>query len=108
MNLLKNLLVGVVCIVTFVFGYYFLTQSTDDFSLDSLAANSDELVGRTAVFIERRTQLDALDLQTALFTDARFTSLRTYTIAVPEQAVGREDIFATPQSVPVTRTAPLP
>ena len=108
MTFLKNLLVGVICIVIFVFGYYFLTQSKSDFTLDSLTTNSDQLVARTSVFIERRSQLEALDLQTELFTNPKFTSLRSYTTAVPEQAVGRENIFAAPQSVPTTRTVPQP
>ena len=108
MTFLKNLLVGIICIVIFVFGYYFLTRSETDFSLDSLTANSDELVARTAIFIERRSQLEALDLQTELYTDPTFTSLQSYSTAVPEQVVGRENIFAVPQSVPTTRTVPKP
>lgn len=108
MTFLKNLLVGIICIVIFVFGYYFLTQSDADFSLDSLTTNSDQLVARTSVFIERRSKLESLDLQTELFTDVRFTSLRSYSTAIPEQAIGRDNIFAAPQSVPTTRTAPLP
>lgn len=108
MNFLKNLLIGIICIVIFVFGYYFLTQSRSDFNLDSLSTNSDDLVSRTSVFIERRSKLEALDLKTDLFTDSRFTSLRSYSTAVPEQSVGRTNIFATPQAVPVTRTTPLP
>lgn len=108
MNLLKNILVGIICIVIFLFGYYFLTQSNSDFTLDSLSTNPDQLVARTSVFIERRNKLEALDLKTDLFTDVRFTSLRSYSTAIPEQAVGRTNIFAAPQAVPVTRTTPLP
>lgn len=108
MNFIKNLLIGVICIVIFIFGYYFLTQSNADFTLDSFTADSDQLVNRTSVFIVRRSQLEALDLQTKLFTDPRFTSLKSYSTPVPDQPVGRDNIFAAPLVVPVTRTAPLP
>ena len=58
MALLKNLFVGVVCILIIGFGYYFLTNSVTDFTLDGVAVNADDLVARTEVFIERRTTLE--------------------------------------------------
>lgn len=107
MAFVKNLFIGIICIVIFAFGYYFLTQNGSDFNLDGSIVVSDDLISRTAIFIERRAILESLNLDTKIYSDPRFNTLRSYTTTVPEQPIGRENIFAVPVAVPEARTATL-
>ena len=96
-DILKNLLVGIVAILMCALGYYLYTQSgANTLSLDGTSVNSDDLLSRTEIFIERRAVLEAITIKIDLFSDPRFTSLRSYTTSVPEQSVGRLNIFDAP------------
>jgi hypothetical protein len=98
---LKNLLVLVAFIVLVALGYYLFTQN--DSMVLSLVKGTDvspELLEQTSVFIEHRNELEGLTLDTALFTNPAFTSLRSYTTEIPEQQVGRTNIFNTANPVP--------
>lgn len=77
-------------------GYYFFLSdnngapvsfSTSDVMMQNMLANSQ-------LFIDRRQALEAVRLDTVLFTDARFLSLRAYTTPIQEQPIGRNDPFA--------------
>lgn len=105
---LKNILVGGVFILLLGLGYYMISQSDSvTLSTDGVSLVSDNLLANTQAFIDRGATLQQLQIQTDIFTDTRFTSLRSYATAVPEQSVGRSNIFDAPSAVPTTRTVPI-
>ena len=98
---LKNLLVLAVFIILIVLGYFMMTQrSAGTLSLAIGEDVSPVLLQKTQIFIERRAALQARTLDMSLFTDPSFTSLRSYATEVPEQPVGRTNIFDAPAPVP--------
>ena len=100
-QVLKNILVLGAFIAVVVLGYYLFTQR--DSTTLSFVKGSDvspELLAKTSVFIVRRAKLEGLTLDTSMFTDPSFTSLRSYTTEIPEQTVGRTNLFDAASPVP--------
>jgi hypothetical protein len=87
-----------------IFLGYLLFVQPSQFSLDGGAVNplADSVLAKTQVFIERRTQLDQVTLDSSLFTDPRFTALRSYTVALSAQSVGKTSLFDLPPSLAET------
>lgn len=105
---LKNLVVGILFIGVVAAGYFMYTQrDSATLTLDGMSPRSEDLVARTQVFIDRRAELETLKLDIAFFQDARFSSLRSYSTIVPDQNVGRVNIFEAALAVPTTRTVPV-
>jgi|GEM_PF-1247035 len=104
---LKNLLVLIVFVVLVALGYYLFTER-DSGALSLLKSTdvSPALLAKTSVFIEHRTALEQLKLDTSIFTNPSFTSLRSYSADIPDQTIGRVNIFdpATPVPAPVPVT----
>lgn len=59
----------------------------------------EELINKTQGFIERSAQLQKITIDQSFFTDPTFTSLRSFSTDVPEQTVGRTDIFGEAESI---------
>ena len=107
-NTLKNILVGGAFILLLIAGFFMISQTDSvTLSLDGVSLVSGDLLAKTQVFIGRGATLQALEIKTELLTDMRFTSLRSYTTEIPEQSVGRTNIFEAPTAVPTTRTVPV-
>jgi hypothetical protein len=105
---LKNLLVLAGFIVVLGMGYFMFTQSSaSTWSLVQADEVSPVLLEKTQVFIERRSELEARTLDISLFQDPAFTSLRSYTTDIPDQPVGRADIFDDAQPVPTVTPVPI-
>lgn len=105
---LKNLLVLIVFISLLALGYYLFTER-DALTL-TLGGGGDVspvLLQETQVFIERRAELESRSLDMSLFTNPAFTSLRSYTTLIPEQTIGRSNIFDTPSPVPTVTPVTL-
>lgn len=98
---LKNLLVFAGFVAVLGAGYFMFTQnSTTTGSLFDREKVSPVLLEKTQVFIERRAELEARTLDVSLFQDPAFTSLRSYTTDIPDQPVGRTNIFDEAQPIP--------
>ena len=105
---LKNILVGGVFILLLAVGYYMISQTDSvTLSLDGVSLVSGDLLAKTQAFIDRGATLQSLEIKTSVLTDPHFTSLRSYTTEIPDQSVGRVNIFDTPAAVPTTRTVPI-
>jgi hypothetical protein len=105
---LKNILVGGAFVILIALGYYMISQSDSvSLTLDGVSLVSGDLLAKTQVFIDRGATLQALSVKTDVLTDSRFTSLYSYTTEIPEQSVGRSNIFDVPAAVPTTRTVPI-
>lgn len=97
---LKNILVGIICLILFGFAYFFFTGGTEDESLNEQSANDQAaLLTKTQSFIERSQILQGISIDTAFFNDTAFTSLRSYSTEVPNQPLGRNDIFGTNENI---------
>lgn len=93
---LKNLLtILALATVTFI-GYYLYTQQ----SSSVLSSGTDEtqlqdMLARTQVFIRHSEELNRIgSINTGLFTDPRFSTLRSFSRPIQESLVGRNDPFA--------------
>lgn len=77
---------------------YTLFVQPNQFALEEGATNplADGVLLKTQVFIERRSQLDRVTIDSKLFTDERFTALRSYTAALANQTVGKSSLFDVP------------
>ncbi len=98
---LKNLLTLAVFVILVGLGYYLFTQAgTGGLDITGSDTVSPDLLQKTQVFIERRSALDQVALETDFLTVAPFTTLRSYTTEIPDQTVGRSNIFDTAAPVP--------
>ncbi len=97
--LIKNIFVIVVCIAVAAVAYYviFSTDGTDAVSDSSTVRQ--ELLDKTQSFIERSAKLQQVNIDQSFFTDSTFTSLRSFSTAVPDQPLGRDDIFDSASSI---------
>ncbi|MFM2340128.1 MAG: hypothetical protein RLZZ360_764 [Candidatus Parcubacteria bacterium] len=98
--MIQKIILGIGALGLFYLGYVLFIQ-TDEFALEDSAVNpmADNLVAKTQVFIGRRAQLDQVAIESALFTDPRFTTLRSYTTELSDQSVGKSSIFELPDAV---------
>lgn len=99
-QILKNLGIFIICIAVVAVGYYFIKG--DGSKASELGADSavrEELINKTQAFIERSNQLQQIQIDPNFFTDATFTSLRSFSTPVPDQTIGRTDIFSDPVAI---------
>ncbi len=96
----QKLILGVGAIGLLYLGYTLFMQG-DQFALTEGAVDplADAVLVKTQVFIERRSQLDQVAIDGGLFTDERFTSLRSYTAALSNQELGKTSLFEVPDDL---------
>ena len=100
---IKNILALVVIAAVAGLGYFlFIQPDSTTLSLDGYAELSGQLLVKTQVFIERRQLLETLQLDLNIFTDNRFVSLRSFETEIPDQSVGKNNIFNEAEPLPVT------
>ena len=95
-NTAKNLVV-ILGLITVAFAAYFMFQQQTATTL-SFDANEDVLrnmLANSQLFIERRRQLEEVDLDLSFFEDDRFQALESYDQPIVEQSVGRDNPFRT-------------
>lgn len=91
---IKNIMAVVVIAAVAALGYFlFIQTDSTPLSIDGYAEISSQLLIKTQVFIDRRQQLENTQLDLAVLTDSRFVSLRSFETEVPEQTVGKNNIF---------------
>jgi len=90
---LKNILVLVVGVVLFG-GGYFLLFSPSSFLLENANGPIDaQILFETQQFIAHRQVLEAVSLNTELFSDTRFTLLQSFASPVADQPIGKTSLF---------------
>lgn len=93
-NLTKNLVIILgLATVGFAAYFVFMKQADPAISFETNQAMLESMLANSQLFIERRQQLETVSLDTSLFDDERFTSLRSYSRPVEEQLIGRDDPF---------------
>ena len=91
----KNLILGaaIVVIVTVAMFYFFGKGPAEDTSLLKAEPSSEAaMVG--ARVLSLLTQIKSLQIDTDLFLDPAYRTLRDYSVVVPPQNVGRPNPFA--------------
>lgn len=85
-------------VITIAFSiYYFYTQQSPRLSFSENDQTLENMLNNTRQFIERREQLNRVNLDLGFFTDERFQSYQSYSTPIVERPVGRSDPFATPE-----------
>ena len=93
-GILKNILI-ILGLATVAFAGYYMYIQQGTTTLDGTSdAQFQAMLTNTQVFIERRQELDAIDLDTSIFEDRRFTTLITYTQPLEPIQTGRTNPFA--------------
>ncbi len=90
----KNILFLTLALVIVGVGYYIYTN--DEMGVLNVKENGQltrNLESETTAFIEKLNVLEKVKLQTEIFDDPMFNSLRSYATPVPELEVGRENPF---------------
>lgn len=92
----KNLIV-ILGLITVAFGGYFMfmQQSATTLSFEANDTVLRNMQTNSQLFIQRRQQLAAIELDVSFFTDDRFLSLQSYDGPIVEQPVGRDNPFRT-------------
>ncbi len=104
--LLKNIFVGIICLILFGFAYFFLVGNDDgEFETSTNEEAQAALLSKTQSFIERSRKLQEISIDTTFFTNTAFTSLRSFTTSVPNQPLGKNDIFGSAQKVSTKSSA---
>ncbi len=82
----------VVVIVMAAIGYFYVTGSSAPAGSSGLTAESNGDVGLAEVNL--LNQIQSIQINSSLFQDNTFLSLRDYTVDIPSQNVGRPNPFA--------------
>lgn len=98
-TLIKNITVALVVLTMAFLGYYLFTMR-DEITLSSGTATGQDLFGDVQKYAERRQVLDQVKLDTSVFSDERFLSLKGYTPTIPVYQEGRQNPFAIAESQP--------
>jgi len=95
MSNLTKYLVIFLGLATVGFAAYFVFMKDADpvVSFESDPAMLEAMLANSQLFIERRQNLEMISLEVDLFTDERFTSLKSYTRPTIKPPVGRPDPF---------------
>ncbi len=90
---LKNIAMVLVVLSLAFLGYYvFIQKDTSSLALEGNAV-SQELFANVQKYGERRNQLDQIKLDTSIFSDELFLSLKGYPREIPDQTIGRKNPF---------------
>ena len=86
-------IIAIIIVAVIAYFYYTGTQTSPDAgsSLSTVSAN-DQAVG--AQVLALLNQIQSLKIDTSLFKDPTYLTLRDYTVAIPSVPVGRDDPFA--------------
>jgi hypothetical protein len=99
---MKNLILILGVLVIGAAGVYLFTKRDATQELFTAGVPvSEEVLANTQVFMERRAVLESLAIDRSLFSDPRFTSLRSFETPIMERPVGRPNPFepaVTPRS----------
>jgi hypothetical protein len=93
----KNVFIIIVCILVAGAAYYFLTDDSLAPGITDGSEVRQDLLNKTQSFIERSAKIQQINIDTAFLTDPTFTSLRSFATPVPNQPLGRADLFGSTQ-----------
>jgi hypothetical protein len=98
-KIITNLVIVLGLITVAAGGYYVFIQKEDSvLNFSSNDQTMQNMLNNTQVFISRRQELNKVNMSEniSIFDDAQFRSLRSFSSAVQERPVGRNNPFGTP------------
>jgi len=91
-TILQNIVFGITILAFAFFGYQVLFMDEDP--LAETQENGESAAAYSREFLTRLNQLEKMQIDKSIFTDARFESLVDYREDVPPQEVGRTNPFS--------------
>lgn len=101
---MKNLILILGIITIAAAGYYFYVKQEGDVSFDDNAIVTANMLASTQVFMERRAILESLSVDTSIFENEKFTTLRSFNQPIVERPLGRTNPFDPPEPPPLNTT----
>jgi hypothetical protein len=91
---MKNIAVVLLALTVAYFGYAMYQENkTSSLNIGGSGTFTEEKLAETQLFIERRTILNSITLDTTIFDDPVFRSYQGINATVEESGVGRENPF---------------
>lgn len=91
MNILKNLVVLIGLVLVAGLGYYLYTTK-GSFGLDASTDNL-QVEAESAELLRKIDSIKRINIERGVFSDPRFTNLRSFATPVPVYPVGRDNPF---------------
>ena len=94
---MKNIVVILLALTAAFAAYYFYIQDKNmSLDTDGGVDVTDEILMNTQLFIEHRTTLSAIQMNTDIFENEVFLSYQTFAKPLPDESYGRQNPFANP------------
>jgi len=93
-NLLKNLLIAFGITILLGVVYFFVLKDTADTEIpDSTEAAGQDITLKTADILANTQKIRKYTLDTSLFSDTRFATLKDSAVVIPDVSTGRKNPF---------------
>lgn len=92
-NPLEYLIIGVIIVGLLGLGALLLFRPESLINKADSTVKENQLLARASVFMEHRIALSEVVINTDIFKDTRFKQLRNDRLFIPEQPVGKADLF---------------
>lgn len=93
-NPLEYMLIGLIVIAFVGFGFLLLFRPSLIFDQGITNSGDTVLLTKAQMFIGYRQTLSSVSLDTSFFNEPLFQALRNDVVSVPEQPVGKSDLFS--------------
>jgi hypothetical protein len=92
---LTNIIVLIGIVITSVAGYFLFSQNSAPLlSSNTTNTQQEQLLASSQLFVERSRTLSQIDMDTSIFEDEVFNSLKSYSPPLNEFEFGRSNPFA--------------
>jgi hypothetical protein len=97
----KSTIIVIIIIVAAVIGYFYYEGSIP--AVNTGLTQIDAMSGDDIMVTQLLAQVDTIRIDTKLFTDMAFKSLKDYTVSIQPLGVGRQNPFAPVPGMVVTK-----
>jgi hypothetical protein len=93
-NQLQNIILIMSSVMILALGsYLLLNRGTNNLNTESGTLTRNEIFTRSGDIFGRLQSIQSININTAIFSNPQFIGLQTFTQSVPEQPVGKQEIF---------------
>lgn len=91
----KNIIIAIVIVSVLIGGYFYFSGGTPSSDTGLLEINqTSEATVVAARVLSLLNQIKSLNIDTSIFSDPAYQTLRDYSVVIPPQNVGRANPFA--------------
>lgn len=91
LSIIKNIIILLVLLATLALGYFIFMSN------NGAVNNNDQVVNSIAIesqqFVTLLNELKEVEIDSSIFSDPRFSSLRNHSLPIEPEAVGRDNPF---------------